>query len=205
MVSSYLSERRVRDFCVKATPYRPSLRFKIANRIVVFFMVSSLAVGLRAQQQTPGSYPDGNQSPYQNPYQSPYQSPYQGTQNSNGIDCSDPMEISAPECSNQTLGDQNQNSQSRFPQPGRTGIQQTRPNGNYTDTEQLNRPRSQTGQYQQTPASPRTAHGISEVRSYHHRPDSPYLRSKSVSKRSFDLRPGRYGTRPSRFCPGPGR
>jgi protein involved in polysaccharide export with SLBB domain len=111
-------------------------------------MVSSLAVGLRAQQQTPGSYPDGNQSPYQNPYQSPYQSPYQGTQNSNGIDCSDPMEISAPECSNQTLGDQNQNSQSRFPQPGRTGIQQTRPNGNYTDTEQLNRPRSQTGQYQ---------------------------------------------------------
>src|ERR1700759_2647067 len=43
---------------------------------------------------------------------------------------------------------QMQNPQSRFPQSGRYGSQQSRPNGNYTDNERLNRPQSQFGQYQ---------------------------------------------------------
>lgn len=145
MVSSHLSEKRVRDFCARTTSNRPSLSFKVADLFALFFLVSLATVGLHAQQQTPGSYPDQTQNPYQGT-----QNPYQGTQNPNAIDCSDPMEISAPECSGQTSGvDQNQNPQSRFPQAGRFGAQPARPNGNYTDTEQLNRPQSQTGQFQQ--------------------------------------------------------
>ncbi len=146
MVSSHLSERRVRDFSAETTPRRSSLRFKVANLITAFFLVSSLSLGVHAQQQPQGSYPNETQSPYQNPYQNPYQ----GTQYPSSVDCSDPIEISAPECSGQTLGTgQMQNPQSRFPESGRYGSQQTRPNGNYTDNEQMNRPQSQSGQYPQ--------------------------------------------------------
>jgi protein involved in polysaccharide export with SLBB domain len=110
----------------------------MANFVAVFFLASSVTVGLYAQQQTPGSYPDETQSPYP------------GTQNPNTVDCSDPMEISQPACSVQTPGaGQNQNPQSRLPQPGRFGTQQARPNGNYTDTEQLNRQQFQNGQSQE--------------------------------------------------------
>jgi protein involved in polysaccharide export with SLBB domain len=60
------------------------------------------------------------------------------------------MEISEPECSGQTLGaGQMQNPQSRFPQSGSYGSQQTRPNGNYTDNEQLNRQQSQNNRLQE--------------------------------------------------------
>lgn len=98
----------------------------MANFIAVCFLASSVTVGLHALQQTPGSYPDETQNP--NP----------GIQNPNTVDCSDPMESNAPECSGQALGTgQPQNPQSRFPQSGR--LAQARPNGNYTDTEQLNR------------------------------------------------------------------
>jgi protein involved in polysaccharide export with SLBB domain len=146
MVSSQLSERSVREFCARITRGQPSLRVKVVNPIAIFFLVSLLIVGLHAQQQPSGSYP----SETQNPSQNPYQNTYPGTQYPNSIDCSDPMEISAPECSGQMPGTgQMQNPQSRFPQPGRNGSQQTRPNGNYTDNEQLNRPQSQAGQYQQ--------------------------------------------------------
>ncbi len=146
MVSSHLSERSVREVCARITRGWPSPRFKVVNPIAIFFLVSSLIVGVHAQQQTSGSYP----SETQNPSQNPYQSTYQGAQYPSSIDCSDPMEISAPECSGQMPGTgQMQNPQSRFPQSGRNGSQQTRPNGNYTDNEQLNRPQSQSGQYQQ--------------------------------------------------------
>ncbi len=110
----------------------------MANFVAILFLASSITVGLHAQQQTPGSYPDGTQNP--NP----------GTQNPNTIDCSDPMEISAPECSGQTPGTgQIQNPQSRFPQSGQNGAQQERPNRNYSDTEQLNRQQPQNGQSQE--------------------------------------------------------
>jgi protein involved in polysaccharide export with SLBB domain len=60
------------------------------------------------------------------------------------------MEISAPECSAQTPGTgQIQNPQSRFPQYDQYGNQQTRPNGNYTDIEQLNRQQTQNGRPQE--------------------------------------------------------
>ena len=110
----------------------------MANIIAVCFLASSVTVGLHAQQQTPGSYPDETQNP--NP----------GMQNPNTVDCSDPMESNAPECSGQAPGTgQAQNPQSRFPQSGRLGAQQARPNGNYTDTEQLNRQQSQNGPSQE--------------------------------------------------------
>ncbi len=141
MVSLYLSERSVRDFCARTTPHRPSLSFKMSNFIAVFFLVSSVTVGMRAQQQTPGSYPNETQTPY--------------TGTPNTVDCSDPMEIGAPECSGQRPGtEQTQNPQSRLPQAGQFGAQQTRPNGNYTDTEQLNRQPSQNGQSQQPRLQP---------------------------------------------------
>ena len=109
----------------------------MANFVAVF-LLSSIAIGLQAQQQTPGSYPDGMQTP--NPE----------IQNPNTVDCSDPMEIGAPECSAQAPGSQIQNPQSRFPQSGQYGAQQERPNRNYTDTEQLNRQQPQNGQAQET-------------------------------------------------------
>jgi protein involved in polysaccharide export with SLBB domain len=110
----------------------------MANFVAVFLMVSSFTAGLLAQQQTPGGYPDETQNPYP------------GTQNPNTVDCSDPMEIGAPECSVQTPGSgQIQNPQSRLQQSGRFGTQQGRPNGNYTDTEQLNRQQSQNGPSQE--------------------------------------------------------
>jgi len=108
----------------------------MANFVAVF-LLSSIAIGLQAQQQTPGSYPDGMQTP--NPE----------IQNPNTVDCSDPMEIGAPECSAQAPGSQIQNPQSRFPQSGQYGAQQERPNRNYTDTEQLNRQQPQNGQAQE--------------------------------------------------------
>ena len=115
------------------------MSFKTAH-FVAAFLLASATVGLQAQQQTPGSYPDGTQSPNL------------GTQNTNSVDCSDPMEIGAPECSAQAPGmGQIQNPQSRFPQSGQYGAQQEqeRPNRNYTDIEQLNRQQSQNQQSQE--------------------------------------------------------
>ena len=101
---------------------------------IAVFLLASAAIGLQAQQPTPGGIPDGTQNPSQ------------GIQNPN-VDCSDPMEIGAPECSAQTPGTGLQNPQSRLPQSGQYQTQQ--PNRNYTDIEQLNRQQLQNGQIQE--------------------------------------------------------
>src|ERR1700757_278870 len=135
MVSSHLGERSIRDICARTGSDRPSLSLKMTKFIAVFLM-AFVAVGLQAQQQTPGSYPDGTQNI--NP----------GMQNPNTVDCADPMEIGAPECSAQAPGTgQIQNPQSRLPQSGQYDAQ--RRNRNYTDTEQLNRQPSQNAQIQE--------------------------------------------------------
>ena len=59
----------------------------MARFVFIFFLAGSVAIGLHAQQQSTGGYPD--QTQYPNP----------GAQNQNSVDCSDPMEIGAPECS----------------------------------------------------------------------------------------------------------
>ena len=108
----------------------------MARFVFIFFLAGSVAIGLHAQQQSPGGYPD--QTQYPNP----------GGQNQNSVDCSDPMEIGAPECSGQTSGTgQLQNPQSRLSQSGQSNGQG--PNRNYTDTEQLNRQQFQNGQGQE--------------------------------------------------------
>jgi protein involved in polysaccharide export with SLBB domain len=110
----------------------------MANFFVVFVFASSVVISLSAQSQTQGSYPDGSQSP--NP----------GMQNPSRVDCSDPLQADAPECSLQTPGAaSNQTPQSRLPQADGLGAQSARPNGNYSDTEQLNRQTSQRGQAQE--------------------------------------------------------
>ena len=110
----------------------------MAKFISLFLLASSVGVCLSAQQPTQGGYPDSTQNPST------------GSQNSGQVDCSDPLQASAPECSLQIPGAvQNQTQQQRYPQSDRFGAQPTRPNGNYSDNEQLNRPASQTGQLQE--------------------------------------------------------
>ncbi|MGA9586304.1 MAG: SLBB domain-containing protein [Terracidiphilus sp.] len=124
----------------------------MAIAIAVSFLASFVAAGLQAQQQTPGSYPDETQNPNL------------GTQSQTSVDCSDPMEIGAPECSNQAPGSgQLQNSQSRLPQSGQYETQ--RPNRNYSDTEQLNRQQMQNGQNQER-LSPVLAEPLTEFQKF---------------------------------------
>ncbi|HMG86799.1 MAG TPA: SLBB domain-containing protein [Terracidiphilus sp.] len=107
--------------------------------LIVFLLVVSLAACLNAQQQ-----------PTQSPYADPTQNPNLGAQVPGSVDCTDPSQIGAPECSSQTPGAvPNQNPQVRFPQTDRFGNQPARPNGNYSDTEQLNRQQFQRGQTQE--------------------------------------------------------
>ncbi len=95
-----------------------------------FLSVFSLAACLNAQLPAQSSYPDGTQNPSELR--------------------SDPSQAGGTECSSQTTGGpQNQNQQLRFPPTDRFGNQPARPNGNYSDTEQLNRQQFQGRQLQE--------------------------------------------------------
>ena len=104
---------------------------------IVLLLVASLASCLNAQQPAQSPYPDETQN--LNP-----EAQIPGT-----VDCSDPAQAGGLECSSQTPGRApNQNPQMRFPSTDQFGNQLARPNGNYSDTEQLNRQQFQRGQLQ---------------------------------------------------------
>ena len=107
----------------------------MAKFIVALLFGFSVTACLYAQPPTPSSSPDGSQNPNT------------GIQSPNTVDCSDSLQADAPECSGQApVTVQSQNPQSRASQSDR--FSGARPNGNYSDTEQLSRQRSQTGQGQ---------------------------------------------------------
>ncbi len=138
MVPSHPGKRSTRDSRAKTTIDRPFLRHKMSKFLLTFLLVVSLAACLHAQQPAPSSYPET-----QNPSSGASQVP--GT-----VDCSDPLQADGPDCSSQTQGaTPNQNPQLRLPQNGRSGNQSAQPNGNYSDTEQLNRQQVQRGQIQE--------------------------------------------------------
>jgi protein involved in polysaccharide export with SLBB domain len=114
--------------------------------LVLFLMAVSSGAGSLAQQPSQSPYPDGSQNPTP------------GTQVPGTLDCSDPSEFGNPGCASQNSGAyQTQNPQLRTPQTDRFGNQTARPNGNYSDTEQLNRQQSQNGQIQERrPLAPLT-------------------------------------------------
>jgi protein involved in polysaccharide export with SLBB domain len=114
---------------------RPNSSLRMMRQLGLLLLMSSLAVGVPAQQ-TPSGYPDSS------------------TQTTTSPDCSDPAQAGSAQCSaqNQNLGGQQLTPQTRTALPGAYGSQSAYPNNNYSDTEQLSRgtPRGQAQQQLQT-------------------------------------------------------
>ena len=109
----------------------------MAHFVFIFFLAGSVAIGLHAQQQSPGGYPD--QTQYPNPGIAELRIP------STAPILWKSVRRSAP--ARRPAAGQLQNPQSRLSQSGQSNGQ--RPNGNYTDNEQLNRQQFQNGQRQE--------------------------------------------------------
>jgi protein involved in polysaccharide export with SLBB domain len=108
--------------------YRPNFPLRMMRQLGLLLLMSSLAVTMRAQQQTPSGYPDSS------------------TQTTSNPDCSDPLLANSSECSGQDQQNTNPqlNTQTGVPAPRGLGTQTQNPNANYNDTNQTSRQR--TGQ-----------------------------------------------------------
>jgi protein involved in polysaccharide export with SLBB domain len=146
MVPSHPGGRSVRDSRAKKLLDPSLLRIKMSRFRIVFLFVAFCAASLNAQQSPQSPYPDGSQNPDS------------GLQAPGAVDCSDPSQFSDPLCSSQNQrSNQTQSPQLRSSQSDRFGNQTPGSNGNYSDTEQLNRQQSQRGQIQERrPQAPLT-------------------------------------------------
>ena len=129
--------------CSGSGRYRAISLLRSAKKFGFILLLPLLATAVQAQQSQPSSsYPDNSQ-------------------NSNPVDCSDPLQANSSQCSAQNQEDQNpslnqstnplMNPQTRTGLPGANGQQVQSPNTNYSDTEQSSRQPNARNQQQERP------------------------------------------------------